>query len=44
MTARATGRPLQRDMESARPASSANLGTYTTCWDVTNGGTEEVLS
>ena len=33
VTTRATGRPLQRDMESARPASSATLGTYTTSWD-----------
>ncbi len=38
MTARATGRPLQRDMKSARPASSATLGTYTTYWDVTLSG------
>jgi hypothetical protein len=30
---RATGRPLQRDMKSARPASSATLETYTTSWD-----------
>jgi hypothetical protein len=36
MTARATGRPLQRYIESARPASSAILRTYTTCWDVTD--------
>eukprot|EP01042_Synura_sphagnicola_P031296 gene31296-40298_t len=37
MTARATGRPLQRDMKSARPASSAILRTYTTSRDVTDG-------
>ena len=33
VTTRATGRPLQRDMESARPASSATLETYTTSRD-----------
>ncbi|PLK22319.1 hypothetical protein C0V72_15585, partial [Porphyrobacter sp. TH134] len=32
---RAAGRTLQRNIESARPASSATLITYTTCRDAT---------
>jgi hypothetical protein len=33
VTIRATGRTLQRYIESARPASSTTLRTYTTLWD-----------
>ena len=33
MTNRAAGRPLKRDMESARPASSVIVGTYSTSRD-----------
>ena len=36
MTTRAAGRTLQRNIESARPASSATLITYTTCRDATS--------
>ena len=36
MTTRAAGRTLQRNIESARPASSATLITYTTCRDATD--------
>jgi hypothetical protein len=35
VTTRAAGRTLQRNIESARPASSATLITYTTCRDAT---------
>ncbi|WP_300536946.1 hypothetical protein, partial [Sphingosinicella sp.] len=35
VTTRATGRTLKRNIESARPASSANLTSYTTSWDAT---------
>ena len=46
MTTRAAGRTLQRNIESARPASSATLITYTTCRDATIGELppEHVLS
>lgn len=36
MTNRATGRTLQRYFESARPASSATLSSYTTSRDATS--------
>jgi hypothetical protein len=35
VTTRATGRPLKRNIESARPASSATVKTYTTSRDAT---------
>ena len=33
VTTRADGRTLQRNIESARPASCATVRSYTTCWD-----------
>jgi hypothetical protein len=35
MTTRVAGRTLQRNIESARPASSATITTYTTYRDAT---------
>ncbi|WP_300539271.1 hypothetical protein, partial [Sphingosinicella sp.] len=42
VTTRATGRTLKRNIESARPASSANLTSYTTSWDATGSRGSQV--
>jgi len=43
VTTRVAGRPLQRDMESARPSSSTIVETYTTPRDATSHATIWVI-